>query len=514
MIAIFNEEGMSMVRKMVVAVGVALCLSVGVGAASASASPIRLLLSEYGAFHVLGHWCGGISQKVYATGFDSKGFPTGAELLSTTCNGSGRGGGSTKYTAWATSEWDWYGETRSFAAAAKAPEGLSETFSAEDSYGDHVYNVGTSAYLEAPSPPVQPPAPPTGVAAYVQEVEVGEHVELRFQVGWTPASETAPLLTSSHVVATPVGSTAPILEATVNGGGSATLMMPLERRTTYRITVTNTDREGTSAPSAPIEVNSISQEEEREKKLEEAEPQAPEFGRCVKAFHEKVGTTTYYYGAFTTAGCGERSTTNTGKYEWEEGVANGGFTIAMKTGPVTLEHVNRTKLTCTGESGSGAITGRKAVGQVVLTLTGCESSGQKCTTSGLAEGEMRTNALEGALGIERQTEKEGKVTNHVAVDLFPAGKSGALLEYACGGGEAQALLGSVIAPVISNKMQTSSALKFSQTAGLQKPEAFEGAPQDVLSSAIGEQVGLALNATLHTEEAVEINGVIAPREGG
>ncbi len=506
-----------MPRKMVVAVGVWVCLSIcaGLGAASASASPIRLLLSEYGAFHVLGHWCGGISQKVYATGFDSNGYPTGAELLSTTCGGSGRGGGgrSTTYKAWATSEWDWYGETRSFAAST-APEGLSETFSAEDSHRDHIYNVGTSAYLEASSPPVQPPAPPTGVTAYVQEVENGEHVELRFQVGWTPATETAGLLTSSRVVATPVGSTAPVLEANVNGGGSATLLMPLERRTTYRITVTNSDREGTSAPSTPIEVNSVSQEEEREQKLEEAEPQAPEFGRCVKAFHEKVGSTTYYYGGFTTAGCTERSTTHTGKYEWQEGVANGAFTLALKTGPVTLEQVNRTKLTCTGETGGGAITGRKTVGEVVLTLTGCESGGQKCTTSGLAEGEMRANGLEGALGIESQTEKEGKVTNHVAVDLFPAGKSGALLEYGCGGGAAEALSGSVIAPVVSNKMQTSSTLKFSQSAGLQKPQAFEEGPTDVLANAIGEQVGLALTATLHTEEAVEVNGVIGPLEGG
>jgi hypothetical protein len=28
------------------------------------------------------------------------------------------------------------------------------------------------------------------------------------------------------------------------------------------------------------------------------------------------------------------------------------------------------------------------------------------------------------------------------------------------------------------------------------------------------EVGLALNATLHTEEAVEINGAIGPLEGG
>jgi len=506
-----------MTRKFAAAVSATVMLCVVAGASSAAAAPLRLYLSEYGAFAVLGHWCGGISQKVYATGFASTGYPTGAEFLSTTCGGSGRGGGghSTTYTAWASSEWDWYGETRKYGGLAKAPEGISETFSAEDSFGDHLYNVGTAAYLEAPTPPLQAPVAPTGVTAYVSEVELGEKVQLRFQVGWTPAAETAPLLTSSHIVATPVGSTAPVLEATVSGSGSSTLVAPLERQTTYRITVTNTDREGTSAPSTPIEVNSISPEEEREQKLEEAEPQAPEFGRCVKAYHIKEGTTTYYYGGFTTAGCTERSTTHTGKYEWEEGVANAALTFPLKTGPVALEATNRTKLTCTGESGTGDITGRKTVGEVVLTLTGCESSGQPCTTSGLAAGEMRTTSLEGELGVDSVTEVLGKEVKHIGVDLSPAGRSGPVLKYACGGGEGQTLSGSVIAPVVSNKMATTSALKFTQAAGLQKPESFEGGARDVLTNAIGEQQGLSLSSTLHTAEAVEINGAIEPTaEGG
>jgi hypothetical protein len=509
-----NEEDFHMVRKMGLAIGVCVALSVAVGVASATAAPLRLYLSESGAFAVLGHWCGGISQKVYATGFDAKGFPTGAELLSTSCGGSGRDGGghSTTYTAWASSEWNWSGQTRKFAASS-TPEGISEAFSAEDAHGDHLYNVGTAAYLEDPAPPLSAPAAPTGVSAYAQEVEVGEKVERGFQVTWANDPENAALMTSSHVVATPVGSTGPVLEATASGASTGLLVAPLERRTTYRITVTSTDLEGTSEASGPIEVNSITPEEEREQKLEEAEPQAPEFGRCVKAFHEKVGTTTYYYGGFTTAGCGARSISHTGKYEWYEGVEEGGFTTALKLGPVTFERVNRAKITCTGESGSGTITGRKTVGDVVVTLTGCESAGQKCTTSGLAEGEMSTNSLEGALGVIGQTETLGKVTNHIGIDLFPTGKSGAVLEYACGG-VAGRLSGSVIAPVTANKMQTTSTLKFSQTAGLQKPEGFEGQPQDVLTNGIGEQVGLALSATLHGEEAVEMNGVIEPGEGG
>jgi len=496
-----------MARRIVVTAVASAVLCLGVGTASAAASPVRLLLGGNAAFAVLGHWCGGITQKVYATGFASNGFPTGAEFLSTTCSSGGRGSHPVTYTAWASSVWDWYGDTRSYSAISKAPEGISETFSAEDSHGDHLYNVGTSAYLEAPSPPIQAPAAPTKVTAYVSEIEVGEKVELRFQVGWTPASETAPLLTSSHVVATPVGSTAPVLEATVGGGGSYVLLAPLERRTTYSITVTNTDPEGTSPPSTPIEVNSISPEEEFEKKEEEAEPKPPEFGRCVKGASEKIGKTTYYYGGYTTGTCTVASTTHSGKFEWEMGgIVKAGFTTSLKLAPVTFEAVNRTKLTCSGESAGGNITGRKTVGSVLVTLTGCESASQKCTTSGHAEGEIASSGLEGTLGAITSTEKEGKeVITHVGLDLFPAGKAGPVFAYACAGGEPQTLSGSVIAPVTAGKMQTSSTLKYSQTAGLQKPEAFEEGPNDVLTSGIGEQVGLSLNALLTSEEAVEIN---------
>jgi hypothetical protein len=502
-----------MMRKMVVTLGVVAALSCSVGAASAAAESTRLYMSGNAAFAVLGRWCGGISQKVYATGFATDGYPTGAVLLSTSCSGSGRDGGgkSITYTAWGKVEWDWYGETRSYGKLEGAPGGISESFSAEDSHGDRIYNVGTAAYLEAPSPPVQAPKPPTNVTASVEEVEIGEKVELRFLVGWAVAPETASLLTSSHVVATPVGSTAPVLEATVNGAGEATILAPLERQTEYRITVTSTDREGTSEASVPIEKNSISPEEEREKKLEAAQPNSPEFGRCKIAYHEKVGTTTYYYGSYTTSGCTEASTTHTGKYEWYEGVEKQGLTFPLKTAPVTLESaLNRTKVVCTGESGTGLITGRKTVGEVVLTFTGCESAGQKCTGPGLTEGEMRTSALEGALGVISVTEVLLKEVRHDGLDLFGAAHTAPVLEYACGGGESQTLSGSVIAPLTSNKTLASQALKFSQTAGLQKPELFEGGTRDVFTSAIGEQYGLALASTFHTEEPVEINGVLEP----
>jgi hypothetical protein len=100
------------------------------------------------------------------------------------------------------------------------------------------------------------PAAPTGVAAVLSVIESGEQLVFRFQVSWTPASETAGLITSSTVTATPIEPTAPTVTATVSGSGAYALVGPLTPHTTYRLTVTNTDPEGTSQPSSPIEAYS------------------------------------------------------------------------------------------------------------------------------------------------------------------------------------------------------------------------------------------------------------------
>ena len=78
----------------------------------------------------------------------------------------------------------------------------------------------------------------------------------RFQVRWVPASETAGLISSSTVTATPVASTAPVLTATASGSATSALVGPLQPSTTYQITVTNTDAEGASQTSSPIEAKS------------------------------------------------------------------------------------------------------------------------------------------------------------------------------------------------------------------------------------------------------------------
>jgi hypothetical protein len=239
--------------------GVAVVLvTLGAAAFAASAqagSPIALVLPQGNAFSILGHSCGGIQEKVYATGFKAGGLPTGDVYMQTRCGGSGRGGGykTTTYSAWASVVWDWFGNTR---RSGKLEEGAQEdtTFSETDSHQDRIYNVGTSAYLETGEPPLVAPEPPTEVTAGVFAVEVVEEQPpvLKLQVSWSPAPETAGQISSSTVTATPVGSTAPVLSATVTGSGAT--LEPLAHNTTYHVTVTNTDDEGTSEPSAAVEV--------------------------------------------------------------------------------------------------------------------------------------------------------------------------------------------------------------------------------------------------------------------
>lgn len=247
-----------------ITLGAALAALICLGSASvASASPIQLVLSQGAAFSILGHSCGGIQEKVYATGFGADGYPTGDVYMQTRCGGSGRGGGykTTTYSAWATVSWGWFGETRTYARLEGAAE-ENTSFSAEDAHGDRIYNSGTAAYLETGEPPLQPPAPPSGVTASVSIFEAGETEYLRMQVGWTPAAETANLITSSTVTATPVKSGAPVLTATVSGSATSAYLSPVAPSTTYVVTITSTDAEGTSEASSPIEVTSPNEDGE------------------------------------------------------------------------------------------------------------------------------------------------------------------------------------------------------------------------------------------------------------
>jgi hypothetical protein len=247
-----------MPRKIVISLSATLLISLGaLAAAAAAATTTQLILPQNDALKVLGADCNGISEHAYATGFAAGGYPAGATHLETTC--IGRYGYHFTHTAWASDVWTWYGETRSYGKLAGEPAGLSTSFSAEDSHGDRVYNTATAAYLETTSPPIAAPEPPTNVTAYAYRTgEEGESGPQYFSIGWRLAPETAALITSSTVTAAPVESSAPTLTATVSGAAEGVVLGTLEPVTTYLITVTNTDAEGTSlANSPPLEAKSL-----------------------------------------------------------------------------------------------------------------------------------------------------------------------------------------------------------------------------------------------------------------
>jgi hypothetical protein len=206
--------------------------------------PTSLVLPQGLAFAILGHSCGGIQEHVSASFDASSGYPSGVVELSTSCGGSGRGGGyhTTTYTALAAVTWDFAGNVISSAALTNGAPSFPTT--ATDGLGDVIYNTGTIAYLVVPVP-----AAPTGVTA-IQSNDA-------FQVSWTPNGANPAAITSSILTATPVNSTAAILTVTVTGSATSGIIPTLQPQTTYQVTVVNTTIGGSSPASTPISVTTF-----------------------------------------------------------------------------------------------------------------------------------------------------------------------------------------------------------------------------------------------------------------
>lgn len=99
---------------------------------------VPLSIPSATAFSLLGHSCGGIQQQDFATAFDpGSGLPQGAVKLSTSCGGSGRGGGyhSTTYIDWVAVTWDFTGAVVHTTLVTTAPS-VSSSFSATDTHGN------------------------------------------------------------------------------------------------------------------------------------------------------------------------------------------------------------------------------------------------------------------------------------------------------------------------------------------------------------------------------------------
>jgi len=227
-------------------------------------------------------------------------------------------------------------------------------------------------------------------------------------------------------------------------------------------------------------------------------PTPPEFGRCVKLAKGVKGL-------YSTAGCTAAATAEKFGYEWQQGPgAKAGFTTKFKEATsVALETVGKKRISCTGETGKGEYSGLKSVGHVALTLTGCELMGQKCATTGFAAGEIVTNTLEGELGWENKAKKA------VALDLLAAVSGQPVAAFTCSAA-AVSIRGSVLVKLGAGKMSATETVKYSGTAGKQKPEHFEGGLKDVLETSFSEggsfeQTALTLTAVRTSEEKIETN---------
>lgn len=333
-----------MARRIISGIFVSAVVCAGLASSASAASPIRLYLDQGSAFAILGHSCGGIQEKVYVRGFAADSFPQGDVEMSTTCGGSGRGGGghSTTYTGTASVVWTWFGETRSYST----PAGPLEALEATDSHGDRVYNSGTAAYLETGEPPLQPPAAPTNVHA---EVLLNDETnQLQMTVYWTVDPATAGLLKYSTATATPVSSSAPVLTASPIPYFSSAVLQPVEPSTTYTVTVTGTDAEGTSPPSAPIEIKSPNSDGEAEQE------------------HKKTETCSHNHGKISlTPGLSEKpavqAVTVTGEMSGCEGP------VGFESGKYTAHLTTTEEVTCSALS-SASLEGMKAKSFVIKWL--------------------------------------------------------------------------------------------------------------------------------------------------
>jgi hypothetical protein len=204
------------------------------------------VLSQSAAFSILGHWCGGIQEKAYATGFASGiGFPTGEVYVSTRCGGSGRGGGGyvTLYSAWVDVTWDFTAAVVSYARASTTPA-VNPTLVVYDSHGNELYNQavagvvsGSQVYSQAflvLAPGFVPTPRLTGISTTSGPTSGGTSVTIT-GTGFTGATAVS------------FGSTA-ASSFTVNSGTSITAVSPAAAAGTVDVSVSNAG--GSSATSA------------------------------------------------------------------------------------------------------------------------------------------------------------------------------------------------------------------------------------------------------------------------
>ncbi|HEX4437588.1 MAG TPA: IPT/TIG domain-containing protein [Solirubrobacteraceae bacterium] len=222
-------------------------------------------------------------------------------------------------------------------------------------------------------------------------------------------------------------------------------------------------------------------------------------GRCVKV---TAGT-----GAYKTGECTEPL--SGGTWKWEAGSAKAGFTgKPIAETEIAIESEGGTKVACEGESTAGEYSGPAQVKNVTFKLTGCKlaSSGEKCTSTGAATGEIASGTLEGTLGwVEPETNKVGLELTAPLEGLMATAECGTT-KIALGG----ELIGQITQ---TNIMRKTFTVRYKQKKGVQTIQHFWNEINNAtLELSVGEgkpeQAALTLEETLTNEEEVEINTVL------
>jgi hypothetical protein len=178
-------------------------------------------------------------------------------------------------------------------------------------------------------------------------------------------------------------------------------------------------------------------------------------------------------------------------------------------GAAFLEGANGSKITCTGGTATGEVTGPTTAKKNITTFTGCETQGFKCE-SGVTEGVIVTKVLKGTLG--------GLTATLPGLRLYDEteGKGGKLAEFSCAGGAIAVIVrGSVIGSLSgangtapsNGKFAASNKLSLAEAKGKQKYAKFiegEGGEEQLEASVAGgafEKSGQSVIATLKTSPA-------------
>jgi hypothetical protein len=187
-------------------------------------------------------------------------------------------------------------------------------------------------------------------------------------------------------------------------------------------------------------------------------------------------------------------------------------------GAAFLEGKSGTKITCTGGTATGEVTGPTTTKGNVTTFTGCETSGFKCE-SGATEGVIVTNVLEGTLGNVTATIAGVRLYNETTK------KGGELAAFSCAGGAVPvkvkgsvigSLSGSSGTTVAAGKFGTSQKLSFAEAKGIQKYTKFlvgqgEAGEEQLESSVSGgafEKSGQSVIATLKSNPAGNLGNTL------